>query len=138
MLLSLKNTYYIIAATLFKDLWAVRSADRTCDSHDDYVMFKVQNINSTIIKNLNLLSYSIGWKIIKVYVQPILLYASVAWNTANHRKVTVLGQIHRYYSKRLKGVTKYDYSAFTLFEHSYCLLWESTMTSFPFEVILNP
>ena len=55
------------------------------------------------MKNLTLPNYSIGWKIFQVYVQPILLYASVDWNTTNQRTVTILEKVQRRYSKRLKA-----------------------------------
>ena len=63
----------IPTTTSFKDLGAVRSADGTYAMHGDYAVLKAQNIDSAIMKNLTVSSYSIGWTILK-YMYNLFFY----------------------------------------------------------------
>ena len=77
--------------------------------HADYAMAKAQKISSAIIKNIIIPNRSIGWKLFQTYVQPVLLYASVAWNNKNNQMSNMLEKVQRKYTKKLNGLAKHEY-----------------------------
>jgi hypothetical protein len=91
----------------FKDLGVVRSADGSYTLHAEYTASKGQRISAIISKNIIIPNYSIGWKIFQVYVLPILSYGSLVWNNGAN---SILENVQRRYTKKLRGLRRLDYN----------------------------
>ena len=98
-------------ALSFKDLGVIRSDDESSALHADYAMAKAQKISSAITKNIKIPIRAIGWMLFLVYVQPVLLYASIAWNNNNNHKLSTMNEkVQRRYTKKLTGFMQHEYT----------------------------
>lgn len=93
----------------FKDLSVIRSAKGGYELHSEYAVCKAKRVAATILKNLVIPNYSIGWRLFQTYVQPTLLYGSIAWNPLNRGACTIIESIQRKYTKRLPGLSSSTY-----------------------------
>lgn len=92
----------------FKDLGVMRSANGSYELHYDFAVCKAKRISASILKNIVIPNYNIGWRLFQAFVQPMLLYASVAWNPLAQGVCNIVESVQRRYSKklpRLSGLT---------------------------------
>ena len=92
----------------FKDLGVIRSS-KGYDLHSEYTVNKAQKLCMVIMKNITIPDNLIGWRLFTTYVQPVLLYGSVAWHPLQQETIKTIDTVQRRYTKKLYGNSSLSY-----------------------------
>ena len=72
-------------------------------------MNKAQKLCMVIMKNITIPDNLIGWRLFTTYVQPVLLYGSVAWHPLQQETKKTIDTVQRRYTKKLYGNSSLSY-----------------------------
>jgi Reverse transcriptase (RNA-dependent DNA polymerase) len=111
-----RHTYVIRGAPMvvfdsFQDLGMIRSASGRYEGHCEAVVARAKRASGAIRHVFHLNAPHLLWPAYQIYVQPILMYGSVAWNPTQRRDIHAIESVQRRLTKTISGLRSLSYES---------------------------